>query len=141
MEQPMPKSANSAPAAAAAESAASRAEPRDHNPMAATPEEIAKNIHFEALYGKWLMARAKFNSPGPESEDDETLNAQSEAEYAALRELVTTPAPSEGAVWFKIEALDVELDREAQAGERFAFRTNIILAAIKADLLNLNFGH
>jgi hypothetical protein len=136
----MPKPAKSAATAAPpAEYAASPAEP-DDNPMAATPDQIARSASFEALYGRWLLARAKCNAPGPETESDAFMNALNEAELAALRELVTTQAPSEGAVWFKIEALDFELDREAQSGHRLALRTNIILAAIKADLANLDFG-
>lgn len=135
----MPKPSKSAAAAAPAEYAASPAEP-DDNPMAQTPAQIARSASFEMLYGRWLLARGKCNSPGPETESDAVMNALNEAELAALRELVTAQAPSQGAVWLKIEALDYELDREAQSGHQLALRANIILAAIKADLANLDFG-
>jgi hypothetical protein len=102
-------------------------------------EELAKRAQFEALYCEWHSSRAAFYEDSL-PEDDESTRARSDRCDAAERALLTTPAPSDWAIWMKWEALDQIATSDAVAGQYTDNRLILALGAIKADLIRFGIG-
>lgn len=102
-------------------------------------EMLAKRVHFENLYFKWLEARAaEFDPRGDESDD--AMAAKGAASDDAGRQLLVTPAFLDWMIWKKWEVLDYYLDEDALAGTHVDKRTVMALGCIKADLMHFGIG-
>jgi len=88
----------------------------------------------EALYSKWLVAKARFYNPA-ESPDDATFNERQKEYDEATRAFVGRPAASPWMVWRKWEVLDALAAEEADTGPFTDVRLIATLGCIKADIL------
>ena len=111
----------------------------DASDAPATPEEIAERSAFEALYSRWLAARAACADP-TQPDDDKSANKRHEGRDEAERQLLVTPAPVRWAVWMKWEVLELALADDYRDGISNEGRSLLALGAIKADLISSGFG-
>ena len=111
----------------------------DERSVPAGPREITKRFAFEALYSKWLAARAIVEDP-TQPDDDKAAAERHQAHELAERQLMITPAWVPWAIWIKWQVLELSLDDDYRDGTRNDARTVIALASIKADLMSFGFG-
>jgi hypothetical protein len=99
-----------------------------------TAEQIAASEAFDALYARWLVARAaKINV------DDDAIWTKRDQELDEIEiRLLSTNAPSERALWQKLEVCEVAVQL-AQSIEDVS-RVLFALGAIKADLARVGLG-
>ena len=92
---------------------------------------------FAEAYYAWLTAKAAVQNPSVE-DDEEHLARDLEAERAAERRLLTTPAAYPDHLWKKLEAFEASLTNELVSGPRTELVLLLGLGAIKADIHNLD---
>jgi hypothetical protein len=98
------------------------------------PKRRASREFGEAHYA-WLTAKARIEDPNVE--DDDLARLGLEAEAAAERRLMTTPAAWPDQVWQKLGAFETILTHELVAGERRDSIILLSLASLKQDIHNL----
>jgi len=109
-----------------------------NNVVAMTTEEKADDLKrskaiegFNALFARWLRARATVLLP---EDDDEAGDRQSERLDALTDKIIHTPAVTKYQIGFKFEAMRVILDPD----HAFPPGTREMLESIYADLLDMD---
>jgi len=98
----------------------------------ATSEEIEENTFVQGLYSLWLQARALYQAPIPDGQDDSDalVDQRSDAADEAARQLLVKPAIREYHVWYKWEVLEFFIDSDARDGQASDARTIAALGCI-----------
>lgn len=91
---------------------------------------------FGAAYHAWLAAKAAIEDPSVEEEEQVGRNL--DAERAAERRLLTTPAAYPDHIWQKLEVFEASLTNELVSGLRTESVLLLALGAIKSDIHNLD---
>ena len=93
---------------------------------------------FEALYHKWLAARAD-NADPERDNSDKLVNERQDVIEPAARLLLSTPIPRKAtyAIWWKWEVLESWADDNGNWADN---RLTFALGCIKADLQRFSFS-